>query len=498
MQVSNQDEPTPVQTGTSNLKGLIILLVVIALLVTTSAVTSRSSTARANDDYVQLNLDATLKARNLFLRQQVKAPSSSDKVMSAEIIGDLSKIANGTRSRRAIRQLAIVQHWLLDPRWSQTLLMLRTARPDKSDQEVISAFSIERELSWWGLVLACHPQSQDIATFRTLFARNQLGWFEHLALESAYRNGSMQNEANRESQLAGASSIRLVLFQWVALLSMVAGFGLLIMLYFYLDWRKKNPDVVLKSPWNNILSVNHPVPLSDEKAALLYSMFLSYLVSFAAIRGIGTFVLMPIVTALPPEMAKPIGAVITGIASLLPPIVPFIIFIRNRKEVDLKAADFGWHIKEFWANAACGIMGYLCMLPLLIVASVVSNLLFRNLLSPSNPAITVFAGSRETYLIALIVIQAAILAPLVEETMFRGVFFNSISRRYGQIGALVLSSAVFSVLHPQLPLGFLGLFTIGAVFTQLFRFKNSLVPGIIAHALNNGLIFVYLALVTGQ
>ena len=58
-----------------------------------------------------------------------------------------------------------------------------------------------------------------------------------------------------------------------------------------------------------------------------------------------------------------------------------------------------------------------------------------------------------------------------------------------QAGAL-LSAGVFAILHPQLPLGFVPIFLLGAAFAFLYEWRQSLLPGITMHALNNGFIFV--------
>src|SRR5204863_389386 len=64
--------------------------------------------------------------------------------------------------------------------------------------------------------------------------------------------------------------------------------------------------------------------------------------------------------------------------------------------------------------------------------------------------------------------------------------------------ALLLISAdllqIFSILHPQLPLGFLPIALIGASFAILAEWRQSLVPGMVAHAINNSIAFLGLTL----
>ena len=66
---------------------------------------------------------------------------------------------------------------------------------------------------------------------------------------------------------------------------------------------------------------------------------------------------------------------------------------------------------------------------------------------------------------------------------------------FGIGAALFASSAFFAILHPQLPLGFLPIAVLGAVFAGLYEWRQSLVPGMVAHAINNAVAFAMLNLV---
>jgi membrane protease YdiL (CAAX protease family) len=79
----------------------------------------------------------------------------------------------------------------------------------------------------------------------------------------------------------------------------------------------------------------------------------------------------------------------------------------------------------------------------------------------------------------------AVLAPLVEELVFRGLLYGWIEGRWGSMVALVVSSLAFAGAHYEpahivlvLPLGFL--------FGWLRRRTNSLVPSLVSHIVNNG------------
>ncbi len=97
---------------------------------------------------------------------------------------------------------------------------------------------------------------------------------------------------------------------------------------------------------------------------------------------------------------------------------------------------------------------------------------------------------------ALFFIGAAVLAPIGEEVLFRGYLFGSLRRlagdsRTGIAIAYGVSALVFALSHSLAATeGLVGLlvpsFLIGLVFAWGFDHSGSLIPAIVAHAINNG------------
>lgn len=87
--------------------------------------------------------------------------------------------------------------------------------------------------------------------------------------------------------------------------------------------------------------------------------------------------------------------------------------------------------------------------------------------------------------IALFVI-ATVAAPLLEETVFRGLLLQRWARRWGTARGVVASSALFALGHGE----WLGHFVMGAVLALLFLRTRTLWTPITAHAINNALVVV--------
>jgi len=88
------------------------------------------------------------------------------------------------------------------------------------------------------------------------------------------------------------------------------------------------------------------------------------------------------------------------------------------------------------------------------------------------------------HFLALAVIVVCVIAPLSEETIFRGVVFGWLHRWSPAGVAVPVSAAIFAALHGVLLL-FIPLFAVGCVLAVVFHFSKSLVPGALVHALFN-------------
>jgi len=77
-----------------------------------------------------------------------------------------------------------------------------------------------------------------------------------------------------------------------------------------------------------------------------------------------------------------------------------------------------------------------------------------------------------------------VLAPVVEETFFRGVLFQGFRQRYGWLTAALLSSAIFAISHLD-PASLIPTFMLGFVLAITYHRSNSLWPGMILHFLVN-------------
>ncbi|MBS0548550.1 MAG: CPBP family intramembrane metalloprotease [Proteobacteria bacterium] len=79
----------------------------------------------------------------------------------------------------------------------------------------------------------------------------------------------------------------------------------------------------------------------------------------------------------------------------------------------------------------------------------------------------------------------ALMAPLVEELIFRGLLYGWVEKRWGSMVALVVSSLAFAAAHYE-PAHILLVLPLGFLFGWLRRRTDSLAPSLVSHIVNNG------------
>ena len=117
---------------------------------------------------------------------------------------------------------------------------------------------------------------------------------------------------------------------------------------------------------------------------------------------------------------------------------------------------------------------------------VVEGLGWTSLVPPELPEAVRGAEGLARLSAAFVVI---VVGPVAEETFFRGFVFQGLRGRLGIVGAAVLSSALFAVVHGDL--GILApAFMSGLILTWVFVKTRCLGPAILAHSLQNFIAFI--------
>ncbi len=180
--------------------------------------------------------------------------------------------------------------------------------------------------------------------------------------------------------------------------------------------------------------------------------------------------------------------------------------------------DIGWTLGRKPAlEPIFGVAGYAMTLPLLGVGVVVVFLLmlaqtaiagpqptFAPSGGPAHPIITDLAQG-QWWATTQVLLLAVVAAPIVEETMFRGVLYRHLrdaSARMGLVLSVLLSTlintSVFAVIHPQGWVAMPLLMALACGFTLMREWRGTVVPSMMIHGISNGLVVTMLILLVAD
>jgi len=141
---------------------------------------------------------------------------------------------------------------------------------------------------------------------------------------------------------------------------------------------------------------------------------------------------------------------------------------------------FVW-IERRWLLRAVGLG--LASLPALILVTAITNPIFGPARNPPLPFSGAAAWNQPSYLLMML-LGIVVLAPLIEEMIFRGLLFGWLRRHLGLWQAAALAALGHAILHFDLG-AMPGLFTLFLFLAWIYEYSQSLwVPAVI-HSVHN-------------
>lgn len=324
-----------------------------------------------------------------------------------------------------------------------------------------------------------------------------LGWFERLALAGLYdRKGGREAKSWAADERATASSTAvgvMAVFLILTLLLILLGLAGVVLLIVY----------AVKISRRRSQKGAYPSPIIREMAEHERSFVAGYLLeSFVAYMLINLGVQLAIGGALAVVSIgglKPGGTMmiaVTLFSEILSAGFALLYLAYNIHRGGWSWEILGINRKNIGGDIGWGVAGYASVLPLMLLAVTLSGYIDKVIPTPPNPVVPDILESTGIVSRVMLFVLVSIMAPIFEELFFRGVLLNSLRARWGTAAGIIVSSMLFAFLHP-FPLSFMPIFMLGSVFAILTYERASLVPNMIAHSLNNTLIFVVLMLSLG-
>ena len=189
--------------------------------------------------------------------------------------------------------------------------------------------------------------------------------------------------------------------------------------------------------------------------------------------------------------------VLEFIAYLLGAAIPVgvLMAIAAKKRASIPE-ELGFNTHRLGWNLLYGVGGYAIALPLLFLGQSVAVHIPGP--TPSNPAIPLLANAGTVWVQILLVSLATIAAPLCEEFLFRGVFYNAAKLKVGVWPAIILTGLIFGFVHPVGLGEMVPLAVLGGVFAWMAETRKSLVPSMLGHFLQNSMATAMLLLALGS
>ena len=271
--------------------------------------------------------------------------------------------------------------------------------------------------------------------------------------------------------------VSVVVMAGLAITAILAGSVLFIVAMVLLLTGRVRPRLNIQRQWDH------------GRRTLLLEAFLLFLVSF-----VGVMVLSGVI-----EGASGLDLTIYLLWLLL--LTPLWPLVRGMSWADLHVA-LGWHangegIGGVIKETACGVVGYLAGLPIVLVGAAISILLVVLTHSqPSHPAVSEAMNADLKTAIKLFVL-ASLWAPIVEETVFRGLLYYNMRKWAHPLLSALVVAFLFAIIHPQGIALVPALMGLAVVFALMREWRGSIIAPMVAHGMHNAFIITMVILVFG-
>ncbi len=193
-----------------------------------------------------------------------------------------------------------------------------------------------------------------------------------------------------------------------------------------------------------------------------------------------------------PLLVNLVGIVSLSLLVLWPKFFK-VQWVEIKKMLGITCGGIRW----FFGNAGTAVISYLALWTIIFIVIVPYSLALEalgvDLNQGAHPVVPMLL-SADNKTVFLILVLGVVVAPFVEELMFRGALYSWLRDHFGAGFSIFASAVIFAAVHPQGPIGVVPLTIVGMMLAFLREWRNSLIAPMLAHALVNGGTFLLLFL----
>lgn len=331
------------------------------------------------------------------------------------------------------------------------------------------------------------PEAPTVSPEERRDLRAALGWFGELATHPTPADPERPDPAREQALAAAQRTFRTAMSAGLfAVLALLVGvLGLLLF--------------ALRLVRGKVASRLGPPTASH---AVYAETFAVWLFLFVGLNLAGPMVLRDRV----PRMVAACVIMLLSLLALAWPVMRGLSWRQVREDVGLTLG------RQPLLEPSHGVLCYFLSLPFLLIGLLIAVPLltraasgvpgeagdpFAPDVSVAHPIIEQFArGSLRDWVPVFLV--GCVIAPIVEEIMFRGVLYRHLrdatrgAPAWSVIVAALVVNVIFAVVHPQGLLAVPLLASLACGFVLAREWRGTLLPGILAHAINNTVVFTIL------
>ena len=206
------------------------------------------------------------------------------------------------------------------------------------------------------------------------------------------------------------------------------------------------------------------------------ALFLLALFGYLAAQAAMTFLLIAL-RAIAPGVSLPLASVLGQVAA----VGACVWLVRSALRWPFGGLEL--HGQGLGRGLVLALVVYLVQLPVFVACLEGSY----RLLGRPQFQIQVLEIARHTDVMyrGLFFVAVVVMAPVLEEVIFRGLILSGFRRRLGPGAAIVVSALLFALVHP--PSTYFPIFWLGLLFGWIYVYTRNLLVPMALHALHNAL-----------